>query len=358
MLRRPFKTNHSASCRNVLIFYVYSRDYAPIKFGRHANMILNILILIAGLALVLIGAEGLVGGASSLARKLGISEFVIGLTIVALGTSAPEMVVSFIGAAQGNGDISIGNIIGSNIFNTGLILGITCLLCPVIITKSNLRMDIPINIVATLLLVVMGMSMTLFHFGGGDILGRGEGTVLLLAFVAYMVYSFVVDKNSDDAQDEEDEKNYSVWVSALFVIVGLVALIFGGRLFVTSAEAIAKEVGLSDKFIAITILAAGTSLPELATSIVAAAKGKGQMALGNVLGSNTFNILLILGGSAMINPIAMSNINWVDLGAFVALPVLVFICSIFSRKGLLGKVPGALLTALWLAYMAWLIIKL
>lgn len=328
----------------------------PYRAQDTQKMFIQILILIAGLVLVLLGAEALVSGASALARKLGVSEFVIGLTIVALGTSAPEMVVSFIGAAQGNGDISIGNIIGSNIFNTGLILGLTALLCPVVITKSNLRVDIPVNIGATLLLILMGMSCTLLHIGDADVLGRVEGLVLLLAFAAYMTYSFIADKSGDDSS--EDGKPVSALLSVVMVIAGLAALVLGGRWFVGGAEAVAKAAGLSDKFIAITILAAGTSLPELATSVVAAAKGKGAMALGNVLGSNTFNILLILGGSAVIRPLAMTNMDVIDLGVVVLLPVVLLVASLCSRDKKLSKGTGATLTILWVAYMVWLLMNI
>ena len=258
-------------------------------------MLLQIFIFLVGLFFIVKGADWLVDGASSVAKRLGISDFVIGLTIVGMGTSAPEMVVSFIGAIQGNADIAIGNVMGSNIFNVLLILGVTAVICPMTITSLNRRKDIPINIFITVLLLGLGMTHKLFGFGT-DTLGRLEGAILVVLFATYIYLSFrfdVPDENSD-----EDEKPVSIGKSVFMIVAGLAGLILGGQFFVNSATSIAKMIGVSDKFIAITILAGGTSMPELATCIVAAAKKKGQLALGNILGSNVFNILLILGGSA------------------------------------------------------------
>ena len=263
-------------------------------------MLLQIFIFLVGLFFIVKGADWLVDGSSSVAKRLGISDFVIGLTIVGMGTSAPEMVVSFIGAIQGNADIAIGNVMGSNIFNVLLILGVTAVICPMTITSLNRRKDIPINIFITVLLLGLGMTHKLFGFGT-DTLGRLEGAVLVILFATYIYLSFrfdVPDENSD-----EDEKPVSVGKSVFMIVAGLAGLILGGQFFVNSATSIAKMIGVSDKFIAITILAGGTSMPELATCIVAAAKKKGQLALGNILGSNVFNILLILGGSALIHPL-------------------------------------------------------
>lgn len=320
-------------------------------------MTIQILILLAGLALVLLGAEALVDGASALARRWGVSEFVIGLTVVALGTSAPEMVVSFIGAIQGNGDVSVGNVVGSNIFNTALILGLSAVIAPITITRSNLRRDIPINLIVTALLILLGMNGTIFH-RGTNTLCRIDGAIFLALFAWYMWVSFRNDSDNLEAQAATDEKPRPALLAALFVIGGLAALIYGGKIFVDSAEAIAKMAGLSDKFIAITVLAAGTSLPELATSCVAAAKGKGQLALGNILGSNTFNILLILGGSALIHPLSLQSIDWVDLGAVLATAVAVFLSAFTLRKGRLDRLEGVFLLLLEAAYMTYLIMTI
>lgn len=319
-------------------------------------MVSQILLVIAGLVLVLVGAEALVEGSSSLAKRWGVSEFVIGLTIVALGTSAPEMVVSFIGAAEGNSDIAAGNILGSNIFNTALILGLTALICPVTITGPNRKRDIPANITVTALLIILGLNATLFHLGS-DKLSRLEGALFLLLFFCYLIVSFMKDK--DNLQEEgEGIREMKLPVSILCIILGLAALVYGGKLFVDSAESVAQMAGLSDKFIAITVLALGTSLPELATSIVAASKGKGQLALGNILGSNTFNILLILGGSALIHPIDMANITIIDFSMVMLCSIYLMIASFTGNKEKLDRAEGAILVLIWLAYMSYLIINL
>lgn len=313
---------------------------------------LNLLILlIIGLVLVLTGADALVDGASALARKWGISEFVIGLTIVALGTSAPEMVVSFISAFQGNSDIAVGNIIGSNIFNTALILGITAVIMPISITSNNLRLDIPINIAVTTLLILLGMKNTLFGVGT-DGISRIWGIVFLILFVWYMSVSF---KNGAADGGNDSERTSSTVKAIIFIAGGLAALVFGGRMFVNSAESIAKALCLSDKFIAVTILAAGTSLPELATSIVAAVKGKGQLALGNIIGSNTSNILLILGGTALINPLDMSGISLTDYAALFLCALSLLICAYTGNKKKLDRIEGAVLVLIEALYMGYLI---
>ena len=321
-------------------------------------MAIEILLLIAGLALVLIGAETLIDGASGLARRWGISEFVIGLTIVALGTSAPEMVVSFISAVEHNSDMAIGNIIGSNIFNTALILGLSAVIAPVIITRSNLRRDIPVNIGITVLLIVLGLKHTLFGIGQ-DGLSRIEGAVFVALFIWYMVSSFLHDKENllvEESLEEVGEKvkPMSIFKAILYLAAGIAALIFGGRLFVDHAQVIARMAGLSDKFIAITVLAAGTSLPELATSCIAAAKGKGQLALGNILGSNTSNILLILGGSALINPLSMGNISMIDYAAVFVCALSLVLFSWTGKRNSIDRFEGVILVLIQVLYFAYL----
>ena len=319
-------------------------------------MTVEILLLIAGLVLVLIGAEGIVDGASGLARRWGVSEFVIGLTIVAIGTSAPEMVVSFISAAEKNSDLAVGNIIGSNIFNTALILGLSAVIAPVAITRGNLRRDIPVNIGITVLLIVLGLKKTLFGIGENG-LNRLEGIVFLALFVWYMVSSFIHDKENlagEEAENSSETKPSPLIKDLLFIVGGLAALIYGGRLFVDHAQVIARMAGLSDKFIAITVLAAGTSLPELATSCIAAAKGKGQLALGNILGSNTFNILLILGGSAVINPLRMGNINLIDYTAVFVCALSLVLFSWTGQKNRLDRLEGVVLVLIQVLYFAYL----
>lgn len=319
-------------------------------------MTIQILILLAGLMLILFGANWLVDGSSSIAKRFGISEFVIGLTIVGIGTSTPEMVVSFLSAFQGKADMAIGNIVGSNIFNVLMILGLTALVCPLAITKTNLKRDIPLNIIVTVLLIVLGMNLTLFGKGQNQ-LCRLDGAILLGVFAWYLWTSFKSDQGDAD-EDGEGIKEYKIGVSILLILAGLAGLIIGGRLFVNSATELAKMFGVSDKFIAITIMAAGTSMPELATCIVAALKGRGQLALGNVLGSCISNILLILGGAALIHPLSFNGMTYVDLGV-VLLSALVILASAYMfKKKELDRYEGAIFVLMEIGYMWYLIANL
>ena len=318
-------------------------------------MLIECLLLIVGLALVVLGADFLVDGASSIAKKFGVSDFVIGLTIVGMGTSAPEMVVSFIGALQGNGDIAIGNVVGSNIFNVFMILGATALILPMNITPMNRKKDIPLNIAITLIFIALGMSRTLFDIGD-DVLGRMDGAILLVLFAAYIYMCFRFD-TANQTESSENEKVIKPALAAVLIVAGLAGLVFGGRMFVNSATSIAKMLNVSDKLIAITILAGGTSMPELVTCIVAAFKKKGQLALGNILGSNVFNILLILGGSALIHPLSMAGMSYVDLGALLLSSLVIWASIHTNKKNQLDRADGLLLLLLEAAYMTFLIIK-
>ena len=319
-------------------------------------MIVQILILLAGLLLILFGANWLVDGSSSIAKRFGISEFVIGLTIVGIGTSTPEMVVSFLSSLQGKADMAIGNVVGSNIFNTLMILGITALIAPLTITKSNLKRDIPLNIAVTVLLILLGMNFTLFG-KGQDQLCRLDGAILLALFAWYLWKSFKSDKGKD-GKEEEGMKEYTPLVSVLPIIAGLAGLIIGGRLFVNSATELARMFGVSDKFIAITIMAAGTSMPELATCAVAAMKGRGQLALGNILGSNISNILLILGGAALISPLSFNGMTTVDLGLILISSIFILASAYMFKKKALDRVEGTILLLMEAAYMWYLIVNL
>ena len=319
------------------------------------EILIQIIILLAGLLLILFGANYLVDGSSSIAKKFGISEFVIGLTIVGIGTSTPEMVVSFLSSFQGKADMAIGNIVGSNIFNTMLILGITALISPLVITRSNLKKDIPLNIGVTLVLILLGMNYTLFGIGS-DQLSRIDGLILLAIFAWYLWSSFKSDPEPDE--DGEEIIVRSTGISAMMIVGGLAALIFGGRLFVNSATAIAHIFGVSDKFIAITVMAAGTSMPELATCVVAAFKGRGQLALGNILGSNISNILLILGGAALINPLSFGGMTTIDLCAVLICSIFILLCAYLFKKRQLDRVEGCVLILMEAAYMWYLISNL
>lgn len=310
-------------------------------------MLIDIAFVIGGLALIVFGADWLVDGASAIARKAGISEFVIGLTIVGFGTSCPELVVSLTGSLQGNGAISAGNVLGSNIFNTLLILGLTAVVSPIAVTRSNRRVDIPMTLAVTLIFIVMALT--------GTAVSRLEGIVLLLLFALYMYYCFKTDSG---AEEEGSDKPRSIAMAILLVAAGLVGLIFGGDLFVDHAVSIAHTLGVSDKFIAITLLAGGTSLPELATCVVAAAKHKQQLALGNILGSNIFNILLIIGCSAAVAPVNCEAMSIVDFAALAASALLVLMCTFTGNKEKLDRWEGFVLIAAFVAYYVWLFMKL
>ena len=318
-------------------------------------MTLEFILLAAGLGLILLGANWLVDGASSIAKKTGMSEFIIGLTIVGIGTSTPEMVVSFISSIQGKADMAIGNVVGSNIFNTFVILGITALICPLAITKESLKRDLPLNIIVTGLLILLGMKATIFGMGS-DNLTRIDGLILLAILVLYFRMLLKKPKEEIEKSDETEEstKIYSTGKSVILIIAGLIGLVFGGRLFVDSATEIALHFNMSEKFIALTIMAAGTSLPELATSVVAALKGRGQLALGNVLGSNIFNILLILGGSALIQPLSFSSMTPVDLGAVMIGAIFMLTSAYTFKTYKLDRFEAVILLLMEAGYMTYL----
>ena len=323
-------------------------------------MTIQFLLLVAGLILILMGANWLVDGASSIAKKTGMSEFIIGMTIVGIGTSTPEMVVSFISSIQGKADMAIGNIVGSNIFNTLVILGITALICPLDITKASLKRDLPLNIGVTALLILLGMKGTIFGIGE-DSLTRIDGLIMLLILVLYFRLLLKKPKKGSlegNIQTQEDDsettKVFSTGKSVVFILMGLTGLVIGGRLFVNSATEIALFYNMSQKFIALTIMAAGTSLPELATSVVAAVKGRGQMAMGNVLGSNISNILLILGASAVINPLSFGSMSMIDLGVVMVAAIFMFTSAYTFKSYKLDRYEGAILLLMEAGYMTWL----
>ena len=312
----------------------------------------NILLLLVGLGLVVLGADWLVNGASSIARRAGISEFVIGLTIVGFGTSCPELVVSLSGAIEGNSDISVGNVVGSNIFNVLFILGLTAMVLPVGMTDKNRRIDIPITLGVTILLVILGITGSM----SGPVISRWEGVLMLLVFSAYLFYCFKSD--SKDEFSETQQATLSITKSIALTITGLAGLIFGGDLFVDSATALARQIGVSDKFIAVTILAGGTSLPELATSLVAAIKGKEQLALGNILGSNVFNAMMILGLSSVITPLSFASMTIVDIITLVLSAVLLLIWAYTGRKNRIDRREGAAMLLCYVAYNVFLFSRL
>lgn len=312
-------------------------------------MLLSIVLLLVGLGLVVYGSDILVDGASSVARKIGISEFVIGIIIVGFGTSCPELVVSVTGAIDGNSAVSLGNVTGSNIFNILMILGLTAILSPIAITKDNKTKDIPILLCVTIFFCLIALKGTI---------NRLDAVLFLAIFAIYLLYNFKAGKAEAAAIEEEVvEKNYGTFLSILMIVGGLAGLIFGGKLFVNNAVTLAHALGASDKFIAVTILAVGTSLPELMTCVVAAAKKKGQLALGNIVGSNVFNILLILGISGLIHPLDTSSFNYVDMGTIVASVLALFIFANASKKSQLSKPAGISFLLMEVVYMIYLFLK-
>lgn len=317
---------------------------------------MTVIWLLVGLGLIVLGADWLVEGASSIARKAGISEFVIGLTIVGFGTSCPELVVSLTGAIEGNADVAVGNVLGSNIFNVLFILGLTALIRPVSMTADNRKRDIPVALVVTLLLPVFGMEHSFLRVGNADGLSRLDGALFLVVFALYLFLSFKGGKQVEE--NTESGKLRAGWLAWLLAAAGLAGLIFGGHLFVDSATELARQLGVSDKFIAVTILAGGTSLPELATSLVAALRGKDQLALGNILGSNVFNILLILGSSALITPLSFASVTSADLLVLMLSVIVLLLWAYTGRRERIDRWEGAAMLLLFGAYYYHLFINL
>ena len=284
-------------------------------------MIINIVYIVVGVALVLWGADRLTEGASSLARGMNVPEIIIGLTIVAAGTSAPEMFVSVVSALKGTSDLAVGNVLGSNIFNTMLIVGCSAVVAPMAVAPSTVKKDIPFAVVASLLLFMLCFDdMDSPHLWGNDI-SRSDGIILLVGFLLFMIYTFksarkqgLMPTEEEMEDNKELPKDYSkLWRNLSFIVLGLACLIIGSNLFVDAASYIAHRYGVRQSVVGLTIVAGGTSLPELATSVVAAYKGRSAIAIGNVLGSNVFNILLILGTTAVIQPLRIMGITIVDL---------------------------------------------
>ena len=319
-------------------------------------MILTIILFAAGLGLILYGANLLTDGASALARRFNISELVIGLTIVALGTSLPELVISLGAALQGSPGISLGNIVGSNIFNSLFILGVTALIFPVTFSKKMLTREIPFNLLASIALTLLAGSMIYAGSGEGEYITRNGGMILLCFLAIFIRYTFSIAKD-DSSSEEETGPQMSPAKIALCIAGGLAGLIIGGKLFVNAATEIATAMGLSEAIIGITIVSAGSSLPELAVSVSAARKKNVGIALGNVLGSNILNIFLILGCTATICPIELSQFNFVDFYTLIGSSVLVYIVGFFIGKATITRAEGALLICCYIAYTVYLILN-
>lgn len=317
-------------------------------------MLINLLFLLLGLVMILVGSDKLVDGASSIARKYGIGEFVIGMTIVGIGTSMPELVSSAIAAVGGHGDMALGNVTGSNICNVLLILGVTALISPIEFTRSNIRKDLLMAIgVSLFLLLILYNGFGLF--GGVPDISRLDALSLLLLFVVFMIDSFKSSKGgAEESGTDTGAKPMSMGKSIFYIILGLVGLILGGTLFVNNTAEMAKAAGVSEAFISITLMAVGTSLPELATCVVAAMKGKNQLALGNVIGSNIFNILLIVGTSAVISPFEIQSISWVDMIMVLVSVVMLWLAAFTFKRNKLDRVEGAIFLVLYFGYVVYL----
>lgn len=309
---------------------------------------MDILLLILGLALILGGANYLTDGASALAARLRMPEFLIGLTIVAIGTSMPEFVVSTLSAYNGQPDMAIGNVVGSNIFNVFLILGVCALVRPIGFSKESIRFDIPFGVATSLLLIFLALD-TLVGTGSTDTISRLDGAIMLILYIALMW--FTIRNAERPAEQPSTKKPMAVWLMCVMIVGGLCGLIFGGEMFLNSATELARSMGVSESVIAITLVAGGTSLPELASSLVSLIKGKADMALGNVVGSNIFNILGILGIASLINPLTMGSITPRDLLVMLLSAVLVFLSAFTFRRHTLDRTEGVLFLAIYAGYI-------
>jgi len=313
-------------------------------------VILSLLLLILGFVLVSYGADKLVKGASSLAKRLRVSDLLIGLTIVSFGTSAPELSVNIVSSIKGSSEISLGNVVGSNIFNLLCVVGVSALLKPVTVRHSTLHKEIPLSLIAALSLIALGSKSI-------GTITRGDGVVLLLFFVIFLSYVLEMAKKDREMFDElavTKESNIPIWLSLIYIVGGLLGLSLGGRWIVNGAVEIARAFKVSEKFIGLTIVAVGTSIPELATSLVASIKGNDEIALGNAVGSNIFNIFFILGVSALIRPIEYHSALNVDLWFLVAVTSIILV---FSKDLKIQRLEGLAMMIGYVGYTLFLFIR-
>lgn len=321
---------------------------------------MNFVFLALGLIMLLVGANYIVDASVAIAKRAKISDFVIGLTIIGMGTSAPELLISVSSSLEGMGDVAIGNVIGSNICNIMLILGVAAIISPIAIERSNIRRDIPLGIIVSLGLAVLCYLPVVFG-GGEPSLSRWSGIFLLVCFGLFIYSIFIKGKGKDDASYDDSQntklQKLPIWLLILISLLSLGVLLYGGNLFLKSSVNFAKEIGMSDSVIAITIIAVGTSLPELITCVVSAIKGNSQMALGNVLGSNIFNILLILGVSSTISPLTMKGIGLIDFGVLLVAAVLTFVFAFTLKRYKIDRAEGLLFVALYVGYTAYLLMQ-
>ena len=310
------------------------------------DILWNLLMLALGFVLLVKGADWFVDGAAGIANKFKIPQLIIGLTIVAMGTSAPEAAVSISAALKGSAEITIGNIVGSNILNILIILGLTAVITPVAVAKSTIRVDIPFMLAISILLLVQGLdgSVTLL-----------DGIVLLVVFAGYLTYLVINARKNPEQLEEEQIKNQSIWMCLLWTAIGLVAIILGSNFSVDAASNIARILGLSERFIGLTIVALGTSLPELVTSVIAARKGNADIAIGNIVGSNIFNILFVVGLSSVIVSVPFASAFIVDMIVAIGAGVLLWIFSLHKKK--LIPIHGVVFLLAYAGYFAYLMMK-
>lgn len=307
-------------------------------------MILYILAVVAGFVLLVKGSDYFVDGAAGIAARFGIPQIVIGLTIVAMGTSAPEAAVSIVAAFNGTADITIGNIVGSNIMNIFVILGLAAVIIPIAVQKNTVKYEMPFVIVITAILLFLGLDGTITF---------GDGIILALLFIVYMVYLFISAKKNKE-EIEDNAKETKLWLQIVFSIGGMAAIIFGSKMAVYGATGVAQAIGVSDRFIGLTVVALGTSLPELFTSVTAARKGNADIAIGNIVGSNIFNVLFVVGLTALITPVPYGSKFVIDSIVAIIAAALLFVCVLRDKK--LGRIGGIIMLAGYAAYFAYLCI--
>lgn len=316
---------------------------------------INVLLLVGGLLLILWGANALTDGAASVAKRFNISNLVIGLTIVAFGTSMPEFVISFLSALGGSAELSIGNVVGSNIFNALMIVGVTAIVAPIPVGKGTLSKEIPLCVLSSIVLFLCANDV-LIDGGASDVISRTDGLLLLCFFAIFLGYTFAIAKNGD-GDEEAVIPGLPMWKSVLFILLGLCALIGGGQLFVNGASGIARSLGVSESVIGLTLVAGGTSLPELATSVSAALKRNPGIAIGNVIGSNLFNAFAVLGASATVSDLPLGGITNFDFLTLIVASVILWIAGFFMGKRIITRPEGIFLVLCYIGYTTWLILQ-
>lgn len=319
-------------------------------------MIVNILLIVLGFVLLIKGADLLVDGACNVAKKFNIPQIIVGLTIVSIGTSLPELMVSTKASMEGLSDVSIANVVGSNLCNLLLILGVSAILKPINFEKQTKYIDIPISIIAGIAILVMGNRV----FSDDNLISRIDGIVLLVMFAMFIIYTIYMSKHNLETSRESmdnEEKHTSIWLSIVYIIIGIIGLKFGGDFVVDNAVTISNTLGVSQKIISLTIIAIGTSLPELATSVMAAIKGNSQIAIGNVIGSNISNLLLIIGVSSLINPVRYETNFNLDILFLLVCTVLIYTFTVGEPKNKMTRGNGIIYAFLYIIYIATTLIR-